>query len=1203
MIMSGELVGRVLGRHEIVALVGEGGMGAVYQARDKTLQRDIAVKVMHSFYARQPDFRRRFQREARTAARLTHPGIAQVYDVGEEAHALYIVMEYIPGPNLRMMMQTLQTDGRFVVLVEALRVVQELAMTLHYAHRRRVLHRDIKPGNILIRPEPSATLPFQPVLTDLGLARLLEGEVATQGLTMGTPAYMSPEQALGEETDVRSEVYSLGILLYELTTNKLPFYIRSIPDAIEKHVNEPVPSPLTYRPDIPPSVVHIINTALAKAPAGRYQTARDMGHALSAVAAGLITHPGLVPAVSLTTCYPGLDKATTDRMELALPLPAQDQLTVHFPDQTTQQLPIQHTPFTIGRDINTKGLVVRHETVSRNHATLDFDGKYYFVTDLSSTNGTFLASRQLTPGIPERWPPGTPLFVGQCRILLARKELAIQEEARKRIKDTSPHWLMPEPITDTQVVVDLPSSELQTAPGRRLDIPLTLLNQSRLIDHFALNVTGIPAGWVTTPSPSQILPTEQVELTLTIQPPNATQSRAGDYPFTIQVNSQALRRTVGLATGLLRVTAQPQLTLDLQPSQQRGASAGRFVAQLHNQGNADLFVSLAGSDEQDLCMFVFERATVALPAGQTQQVDLTVRRRDNQPSQHDHAHAFVVTARPEDLPQLVRQATGEWVHVPGQLTLTLDPPEQRSVQSGKFRVAISNPDDRPVVVRLSGRDPAGLCAYHFSPDECVVPAGQQQYADLTIEPNDPFPAQTEDTHHFTLTALVDEASYTTTGQWTHIVPHFRVALRNDRPEGTVSGLFVVQLYNDSAEDLTFQLVAQDGNGVCEFTFANPSVTVEKGQMGKVQMQVKQQGEALTTSRTTHPFTIAVRPLATPEAVKQVQGEWRQTTPAFVLRLRPEKDRGMTDGAYMVELDNREAFEMAFDVSAVDPKGMCELILSGKRGTVQAGKKGKLPLQVQRRQLTAQPRPFAFKVTAAVFGHPQIQQQVTGRWMQLPPAFSLQLLTQNQPSIHWGVFHVQVHNPLAVPLVMGFRASDPAGLCEYQFSAGQVRVPAGQTSQTQLTIRPRSPLHGTQSRVYGFTVLAQLLETPTVTQEVLGRWTQVPAALRLELMPTSHKGRKSGRYVVRLTSQCEVDLQVKLAGADKAQALRFSLGQEEVLLPAGQAISIPLTVQADSATPTAQTYPFSVIATLPQIPNFIEHTNGKWEQLPRRRFGL
>lgn len=1201
--MSGQLVGRVLGRHEIVALVGEGGMGAVYQARDKTLQRDIAVKVMHAFYARQPDFRRRFQREARTAARLTHPGIAQVYDIGEEEHALYIVMEYIPGPNLRTMMQTLQTDSRFVVLTEALRVVQELAMTLHYAHRRRVLHRDIKPGNILIRPEPSATLPFQPVLTDLGLARLLEGEVVTQGLTMGTPAYMSPEQAMGQDTDVRSEVYSLGILLYELTTNKLPFLIRTIPDAMEKHVHEPVPSPLQHRPDIPPSVVHIINTALAKDPAGRYQTTRDMGHALSAVAAGLITHPGYVPAVSLATCYPGLDKATTDRMELELPTPTQDQLTVHFPDQSTQQVPVQHTPFSIGREKSVKGFIIKHETVSRKHATLDFDGKDYFVTDLSSTNGTFIASKQLAPGIPERWPPGMPLFVGQCRILLARKEVAFQEAAKQRIKDTSPHWLMPEPITDTQVTVYLPTNELQTAPGQKLDIPLTILNQSRLIDHFALNVTGIPAGWVTTPSAIQLLPNEQAELQLTVQPPNIIQSRAGEYPFTIQVHSQALRRTVGQATGMLSITARPELTVELSPEYRRAVSAGKFQLHLHNQGNADLFVSLSGADSAGNCVFEFEEDRVTLPAGQTQRVHLIIQRTDLRPVEEEIAHSFTITALPEGLPQLARQVTGEWVQIPRKFTISLEPPEQRSVQNGEFRIAISNPSDAPAIAYLSGKDPAGLCTYEFSTTECQIPAGEQSFVDLVIRPNNPFPNGMEDTHHFTVSATIDEKQYTTAGLWTHVVSHYRIALRADRSEGAVSGLYVVQLYNDSNQDLTFELAAKDKNGRCEFVFAKSTLTVEKEQTGKVQLQVRQHGEALTTSRLSHNFTVSARPLKAPSAVKQVQGEWLQLTPAFTLRLKPDKDRGMTDGLFSVELDNREPFEMAFDIKAIDPHGDCELFLSGKRGTVQAGKTGRLQLRIQRQQLTSQPRPFTFKVVASLFGHPQVQQQVTGRWMQLPPVFSLQMLSQNQPSVHWGVFRVQVHNPTTVPLTMMFRAHDPAGLCDYQFSSTRMQVMPGQTTQTQLTVHPRQLLRGIQGRAHSFIVMAQLLETPTITQEVSGRWMQLPATLRLELLPPKQKGRKTGRYQVRLVSQCEVDIEVNLQVTDTTNRLQLALGSEVVSLPAGNAINIPLTVQTQSKTPEARTYPFVILATLPQIPHFVEQLQGEWEQLPRRRFGL
>ncbi len=236
------LIGKTLDRYKIMELLGEGGMGAVFRGHDVTLQRDVAIKVMHPHLSRKSDFQERFLREARTAARLDHTSIVEVYDFGQAQNMLYIVMEFIPGDNLRTLLKNLRARQQWIRLDEAVHLMKQVAAALDYAHRNGVLHRDIKPANIMLKPEPVNGLPYRPILTDLGLAKLMEGQGLTQeGTSLGTPPYMSPEQALGEETDGRSDVYSLGILLYELAVGQLPFPIR---DSHRRH-------PLPYKRDPP----------------------------------------------------------------------------------------------------------------------------------------------------------------------------------------------------------------------------------------------------------------------------------------------------------------------------------------------------------------------------------------------------------------------------------------------------------------------------------------------------------------------------------------------------------------------------------------------------------------------------------------------------------------------------------------------------------------------------------------------------------------------------------------------------------------------------------------------------------------------------------------------------------------------------------------------------------------------------------------
>ena len=249
-----ELVGKILGNYRIDRVLGAGGMGEVYQAYDLSLQRDVAIKHIHPHIVRRINIRTRFLQEARIMAQLDHPGIVKVYTINNDESLMYIVMEYIAGGDLRNMLDELVRENKWIPLHEALRLVVQLCQILEYAHQHKVLHRDLKPSNLMIKRESSGGLPFRVVLTDLGLARLLDAENLTQeGAVVGTPAYMSPEQALGRKTDPHSDVYSLGILLYELAVGRLPFQVRSITEAMHYHAKEPPPRPRLLRPDLPES--------------------------------------------------------------------------------------------------------------------------------------------------------------------------------------------------------------------------------------------------------------------------------------------------------------------------------------------------------------------------------------------------------------------------------------------------------------------------------------------------------------------------------------------------------------------------------------------------------------------------------------------------------------------------------------------------------------------------------------------------------------------------------------------------------------------------------------------------------------------------------------------------------------------------------------------------------------------------------------
>ncbi|MFL5898165.1 MAG: protein kinase domain-containing protein [Solirubrobacterales bacterium] len=265
---SSQMIGTVLsGRYKLEAKLGSGGMSTVYLARDTTLDRQVAVKVMHREMSEQADQLQRFRQEARAVAKLSHPNVVAVIDAGEDGGHPYIVFEYVEGETLK---QRIARVGALDAQ-EALAYAIEIARGLTVAHARRMVHRDIKPQNVLIDAEGRAKL------TDFGISRLLEqdGMTAT-GRVLGTTDYVAPEQAMGHPVDQRSDVYSLGVVLYEMLVGQVPFSADSQVGVAMKHVNEELPDVQQRRPELSAAAAMVVERATAKDPAERYQQVGEM---------------------------------------------------------------------------------------------------------------------------------------------------------------------------------------------------------------------------------------------------------------------------------------------------------------------------------------------------------------------------------------------------------------------------------------------------------------------------------------------------------------------------------------------------------------------------------------------------------------------------------------------------------------------------------------------------------------------------------------------------------------------------------------------------------------------------------------------------------------------------------------------------------------------------------------------------------------
>jgi serine/threonine protein kinase len=288
------LIGKQIGQYKIESQIGQGGMATVYKAYQPSINRHVAIKILPGQYAQDPNFVKRFEHEAKAIAALEHPHILPIFDFGTQDGLTYMAMRYVETGTLSNLM------GRPLSYERIVRLIGPVARALDYAHKQGVVHRDIKPSNILIDKNG------EPLLTDFGIAKMVQGSGgATQltgtGMVLGTPAYMSPEQAKGTSLDGRSDIYSLGVVLYELLTGQQPYQAETPLAVVFKHVSEPLPPPRTVNPNVPEPLERVVIKAMAKDPAQRYQTAGEMENGLQAALREIETSQRTVSTPALPT--------------------------------------------------------------------------------------------------------------------------------------------------------------------------------------------------------------------------------------------------------------------------------------------------------------------------------------------------------------------------------------------------------------------------------------------------------------------------------------------------------------------------------------------------------------------------------------------------------------------------------------------------------------------------------------------------------------------------------------------------------------------------------------------------------------------------------------------------------------------------------------------------------------------------------------
>ena len=620
--MANTLIGHTInGRYRLESLLGDGGMGTVYRAYDVNLDRQVALKLMHAHFARQEEFRARLIQEARTAAQLDHPSVVQIYDFGDSPEGLFIAMEFVNGGSLRDHLRRLQRMRKFLPLGQSLQIGAQIAEALDYAYRRGIVHRDIKPGNIMLkrlnRPDEPDEQPFRALLTDFGLVKLQEGSQLTQsGTTLGTPTYMSPEQCKGDPLDGRADLYALGVVLYELFTNRLPFEFKTLSDAIAVHSRNEMPTPAReIRSDIPAIIDTILVRVLAKQPDDRYADGAEMADALRSA---MVALEGAPTQVMLPEEMNILERVSEP--------PPGHELIINTPGHPPSTVPLTQAVVTLGRHADNE-IVLPAEGVSRHHSRLQATALGWELIDLGGINGTFLNDRRLRADDPTPVAPGSRIRIGPYELTLQGPEIAVFEQEaptyQQSLGSTTPQMTPTQIATSEPLGLFLPSDQISVEPGQQVQFKVEVVNRGPIDDRVSLRVHGLPGSWAMPPGEFRNLPAgETIQLALTIRPPKHRSTPTGRQRFRVELVSQRHPNIKLGATASLIIGTFVSFEANLDNNQVR--LPGSVTVSVHNTGNSPGDFSVVARDRQGGLRFKGERGRIRLQPGQVANVELAL---------------------------------------------------------------------------------------------------------------------------------------------------------------------------------------------------------------------------------------------------------------------------------------------------------------------------------------------------------------------------------------------------------------------------------------------------------------------------------------------------------------------------------------------------------------------------------------------------
>ncbi|UBV44953.1 protein kinase (plasmid) [Deinococcus taeanensis] len=560
---------RTFHHYQLSRPLGGGWLGTVYTATDLDEGREVALRVLDEASSGQSFLIMQLERLLLRVSTLSHPHLLPTGELQLRAGRAFYSMQLGRAGSARQILQSQSREAQPLPIVTAVELVRQAAAGLAHAHAHGLMHGNLKPENLILQPGRALLghTGYVTQLADFGLAELRAGSYGTHDrAVVNALAYMSPEQCRGVRNELRTDLYALGLILYELLTGMVPFEIRDAAEALEKHQHVAPRQPSRLRPDLPETLEEVLLTCLAKDPDDRYADAAALEAALQEILNGLMPG-GPEPTVRLSALpvlppAPPLD---------SVPASTQTQLLVFSErHELLRTLPVSGETLTVGRG-HDNTVVLEHSGVSRHHLNVSFTAGQAAVTELTATNGAVMDGLPLTPMTPLRWPDRTPLYLRPYWLVLVGPQRA---------------------PAHARIVVTPERPALTLVPGTPTLLHLNLANTGVTVDHFRLTLDGIPPEWVQDAHQEvQLNPGMQGHATLTLLAPRDSRSRAGTYDVTVIARSRENPAETGSAPLALTVAPFQETVATLLPPVRRTWRHTTYTLKLENRGNTDLTVS------------------------------------------------------------------------------------------------------------------------------------------------------------------------------------------------------------------------------------------------------------------------------------------------------------------------------------------------------------------------------------------------------------------------------------------------------------------------------------------------------------------------------------------------------------------------------------------------------------------------------------